>query len=195
MNNFENKRQKIKIRISYNDEMTMPLVRESIDLLDEAFCEIYASCGLERQEYLINAPIVSSISKGSLITEIIIPIAQIVIPLAYDIIKTKIENSKKYNVEIMKTRNTWTEKDTKNICEIVIKTYVQRKKAISPRELAKTIKLSKNYGFISIEDKIKNTGELLQENGIASTLKQCLKNYSKMHKRIFLKVCKDFNIL
>lgn len=183
----------VNIHIKYGELFTLMDLKESIDLLNEGFEEFY---GIYLDEDSKNiSPQIYNIKKGSLIVDIIVPIACALLPKLYDTIERKFSQRRNYKIVLKKKKMQWSYEDNYKVCKVIIQKYVIEKCDLSLNDVIKNMKLSKNYGEISIEDKIKNTKYLLEQNNIKNTLK-CgkLSNCSKQHKKAFGDACLNFGV-
>ena len=180
------------IRITGKDENNLQWIKESIDLLDQAIRSFYEQNNID---YEANKPKLCSLRSGSAYVEIVLPIACALLPVAYDIIKTIIENNNR-NVEL-KTNNgvKWTWEDDYLMSKAVLKEYVIKKKNTTPTPFARKIKLSKNYSDDTKIAKLHNIKSLIEKYNLENTLNLASRNnYSKQNKRAFLAACEDLGI-
>lgn len=183
----------VNIHIKYGELFTLIDLKESIDILNEGFEEFY-------DKYLDGvskniSPQIYNIKKGSLIVDVIVPIACVLLPKLYDTIERKFSQRRNYKIVLKKKKMQWSYEDDYRVCKVIIQKYVIEKCNLSLNDIIKNIKLSKNYGEISVEDKIKNTKYLLEQNNIKNTLKSGkLSNCSKQHKKAFDDACLNLGV-
>ena len=187
--------QLITIRIQYNDEMTVIDLQDSLAILNNAFMEFYEIKHIPLSESNKLSPKITSISEGSLIVDVIIPITCALLPIVYDIIKTKFGGQNKYMVSVCKSRTKWSDQDNYEICKAVLEEYSLKNSNKEIDNFINSLSLPNIYKKGSVRTKIQNTQQLIIENNISSSLIIApLKNYSKMHKEQFEKACKDLGV-
>lgn len=187
--------QLITIRIQYKDEMTVHDLQDSLAILNESFITFYEMKHISLSETNKVSPKITSISEGSLVVEVIIPITCALLPIVYDIIKTKFWGQNKYIVSVCKSRTKWSKQDNYEISKAVLEEYVLKKSKKSIDEFINSLSLGCIYKKGSIRAKIQNTQQLIKENNIPSSLTIApLSNYSKGHKEQFGKARKDLGV-
>ena len=188
---------KLTIHISYANEMTLCALEDSIHLLNAAFAEFCERNHAVLSETNEISPKVTSVSNGSLVVDVIVPISCTLLSILYDIIKNKFDSQKDFAVNVNKTGNKtyWLEEDTYNLSRKVLEEYVLGNGNLSINDFIHTLSLLKPYGSKSIRSKIQNTKYLIECKQIPNTLKiSKLKNCSTMHVIQFNKACEDLNI-
>lgn len=187
--------QSVSIHIEYLNEMTVYELQESLSVLNEAFSMFYEKEHIVLSESNESSPKVVSLSEGSLLMDVVLPISCAMLPILYDIIKTAFASKKQYSVKVDETKNKWTDEDNYKLSKAVLEEYVIKKSKKSINDFISTISLSHIYKKDSIRAKIQNTKQLMLEDNISSTLSiSPLKNYSKAHRTQFKKACKDLRI-
>ena len=195
MKNSEN--QKVGIYISYKAEMTLLAMEKSLRLLNEAMAEFSERNGVRLNEKQENSPKVVSVSNGSLFVDVIVPIACELIPILYDIIKTRSKANPEYTINLYSNSNRmkWTKEDNYKVSKEVLKVYAVKKQSLSINDFSVKLALALPYSRQSIKAKIQNTKYLMESKNIPNTLNTAsLANYSQMHKEQFEKACKDLKI-
>ena len=187
--------QNISVHIKYTNEMTVFDVQDSLSILNEAFCSFYEKHKIPLSEFNETSPKVASVSEGSVVVDVIVPISCALIPILYDIIKRAFSSKKQYLVNVGETRATWTDEDNYEISKAVLKEYALEQSQKSVEEFMSMLSLSHIYKRSSIRAKIQNTKQLMSEQSIPNSLSiSPLKNYSKAHRIQFAQARKDLNI-
>ena len=193
MKKFE--KQKLTIHISYPEGMTLFAMEDSLHILNEAFSSFYERERISPSETDKPSPEVASVSDGSLLVDIIVPISCTAIQIIYDIIKTACSSQKKYDFQVDETRTKWTDEDNYKISKAVLKEYAVNKSHKSVDDFIHSISLSHIYKKGSIRAKIQNTKQLMEENNISNTLETSpLAHCSQVHRVQFNKARKDLNV-
>lgn len=190
------KKQALTIHIAYTNEMTLCEMEESLHILNMAFSTFYEKERIPLSLSNEVSPEIVGVSNGSLVVDVIVPVACAMLPIIYDIIKTAYENHQQYVVSVDKTRTTWTDEDNYEISKAILKEYVIKKSAKTVDEFIQNLSLPHIYKRGSISAKIQNTQQLIKEMNISTSLSITpLKNYSKAHRKQFEMACKDLGIL
>lgn len=196
--------QKIRIHIQFEASMTLSSLSVVFAQINDAFQEFYREYSIIPADLCEKSPEIVSVSNGSVITEVIVPIAGAILPAVISIIpelfKAIRNKSKDKDVVIItltesRNRKKWTYEDNLAICLAVLKEYAIKKRDTNVDEFMKDIQLSKNYGKSSVKMKIQNTKKLLTEKIISNTLKITpLSNCSHDHIQAFEDACNKLNI-
>jgi hypothetical protein len=193
MNDIKN--QVVTIHISYTKEMTLCEIEESLHILNMAFAIFYEKEGIPLSSSNVASPKVVGISNGSLVVDIIVPVACAMLPIVYDMIKTAYSNHKQYTVNVDKARTNWTDEDNYEISKAVLKEYVIKKSNKSIEDFIDKLSLPHIYKRGSMRAKVQNTIQLIKESNIPSSLSIApLRNYSKAHRKQFEKARKDLRV-
>ena len=166
-------------------------------VLNDAFAAFCKEHYVALSETDTKSPKVVSVSNGSLVVDVIVPISCALLPILYDIIKRKFDRENTYTVNVYETnsRIAWADKDTYKLSKKVLEEYVLKGSSLPIDEFIDTLTLSQPYRRKSIRAKIQNTKHLIESKQIPNTLKiSPLKNCSKAHKMQFNKTCADLNI-
>lgn len=185
----------VSIRISYVGEMTLCAMEDSLHILNHAFYAFYEQEHISLSESNEISPRVESLSEGSLLVDVIVPISCALLPVLYDIIKNAFANQNKYLVSVDKTRTNWVDEDNYEISKAVLKEYAIKQSNKSVEDFIDTLSLPHIYKKSSIRAKIQNTQQLMMEQNVSNTLTIApLKHYSKAHRIQFDKARKDLHI-
>ena len=191
---FEN--QILRIHISYKNAMTLHTMEHSLRILNEAWKSFCFENAIVMKDIDDNSPEVKSVSKGSLVIDIIVPIVCSLLPILYDAIKQKFSSQREYVVTMYSDRGLrWTDEDNYRVCEAVLRKYVLQSDSLAVNDFINRICLSKPYSRKSIRMKIQNTKYLMEKDGLANTLLiSQLPNCSIMHKQQFEKARQNLQI-
>ena len=187
----------ITIHISYADEMTLFALEDSLRIVNEAFAVFSRENNIAMSQTNEISPKVKSISNGSLEVDVIVPVACALLPILYDIIKSKVNSNPKYVITMYSnsTRMLWTKDDNYKVCEEVLKEYVLGKSYKPVKDFLTGLSLSLPYSKRSIRAKLQNTKHLLGIAKIPNTVPVTpLPNFSEMHLEQFRKACENLNI-
>ena len=114
-------KQKVSIHISYSNGMTLAAMEDSLHILNEAFLSFYEKERIQLSELDKTSPEVVSVSDGSLLVDIIVPISCALLPIIYDIIKTAYSSKRQYVVQVDETRTIWADEDNYELSKAVLK--------------------------------------------------------------------------
>ena len=193
MKDFE--KQRISIHISYTNGMTLTAMEDSLHILNEAFSSFYEKERIPLSETDKKSPEVVSLSDGSLLVDIIVPVSCALLPVIYDIIKNAYSSKKQYVVQVDETRMKWTDEDNYKISKAVLKEYAVKQSSKAVDDFIRSISLSHIYKKESIRVKVQNTKHLMEEQNVLNTLETSpLAHCSKAHSIQFDKARKDLNI-
>ena len=190
--------QLLTVHIRYAGSMTLFAMEDSLHTLNDAIATFSREHHIAMSEDDENSPMVKSVSQGSVVVDIVVPIVTTLVPVLYDIIKSKFFSKPKYNVQIYShsARMLWTVDDNYSVCEEVLKEYVLCRSRKSVNEFILGLCLSLPYSKNSIRMKIQNTKYLLSAENISNTLAiGGLPNCSAIHRRQFVNACKDLGIV
>ncbi len=195
MKDFEN--QKVSIHISYPNGMTLAAMEDSLHVLNDAFKAFNEENDVALSEAGENSPRVTSISYGSFVADIVVPVACALLPILYDEIKRKFHSKGKYaiNVYCNSVRIPWTAEDNYKVSAAVIQKYVIGRDALPVKDFVLGLSLSRPYSAKSIRAKVQNTKYLLESQGISNALRIApLEKCSEMHREEFIKARRDLHI-
>ena len=168
MKDFEN--QGVRIRISYADEMTLYAIEDSLHILNHSFYVFYEQEHIPLSESNEISPKIESLSDGSLLVDVIVPVLCALLPILYDIIKNAFSNQNKYIVCVDETRTKWTDEDNYEISQAVLKEYAKNQSNKSVEDFIDTLSLPHIYKRGSIRNKIQNIKHLMNEQKIPNSL-------------------------
>ena len=189
------KNQGVRIHISYADEMTLYAMEDSLHILNHAFLIFYEQEHLPLSESNEISPRVESLSTGSLLVDVIVPVSCALIPVLYDIIKNAFSNQNKYIVCVDKPRTNWTDEDNYEISKAVLKEYANKQSEKSVEYFIDTLALQHIYTRESIRNKIQNTKYLMNDQKISNSLPiSPLCHCSVAHRIQFEKARQDLHI-
>ena len=187
--------QNVSVHIKYLDEMSVFDLQESLYTLHQAFVLFYENTHIPLSESNEMSPKVVSVSDGSVLIDIIVPVSCALLPILYDAIRDAFSAKKKYVVNVGQTRTAWTDKDNYKISKAVLAEYAVRQSKKSVDDFISALSLSHIYKKGSIRAKIQNTKQLMMENRMSNSLPLApLKNYSQAHKIQFEQARKDLHI-
>ena len=137
MKNVE--KQKVSIHISYLDGMTLLAMEDSLHILNVAFSSFY-----EREQISLSkadkaSPEIVSVSDGSLLVDIIVPVSCALLPIIYDIVKRAFAFHEQYVVQVDETRTKWTDEDNYRVCEAVLRKYVLQSDSLAVNDFINRI--------------------------------------------------------
>ena len=188
-------KQKVSIHISYSNGMTLAAMEDSLHILNEAFLSFYEKERIQLSELDKTSPEVVSVSDGSLLVDIIVPISCALLPIIYDIIKTAYSSKRQYVVQVDETRTIWADEDNYELSKAVLKEYAVKQSKKSINDFIGSVSLPHIYKKGSIRVKIQNTKQLMTDQNVHNSLKiSPLMHYSKAHSVQFEKARKDLNI-
>ena len=193
MKNYTN--QTVTIHISYANEMTLYAMEDSLHMLNKAFSLFYEREQIPLSESNKSSPKVVSLSNGSLLVDVVVPVSCALLPIVYDIIKSVFSSKKEYAVLVYETQTMWTDKDNYELSKEVLKEYAVKQSEKSIDDFIHSVALTHIYKKSAIKAKIQNTKYLMMEQNIINTLPiSPLKHCSKAHRTQFAKACKALNI-
>ena len=200
--------EKLKLRFVIEDEeITFDSFNEYVWLINDFLKDINEDLlnkikTKEEKEWQNgNQPHIVSVSNGCIIIDVIIPIICALIPIFYDIIKTKIQSYKSNSINFNqndnsvhffklygKYRQNWDLNDEKLFVKKIVNTYVRRKTNkdvdVFVRHLPSTLK---KYGRKSLICKVKNSKAIFEVlNASNSLITGKLSHYSKRHMELTL---------
>ena len=146
-------KQQMTIHISYPEGMTLFAMEDSLHILNEAFSSFYERERIPLSDADKASPEVVSLSDGSLLVNIIVPISCALLPIIYDIIKTAYSSKKQYVVQMDETRTIWTDEDNYEVSKAVLKEYAIKKSHKSVDDFISSISLPHIYKKGSIRAK------------------------------------------
>lgn len=190
--NQQNDSCKVRIHIGFRETMDLRSLEDAICLVNESVTDFYRETN--RYDLVESSPRVLSVGNGSFIIDILLrTVTEVAIKeLLKHVVKVFAERRKNYTIKaiVFPNRMKWTDEDNLAVCIAVLREYVLQESNKDYRKLAASLHLSKPFSNVSVEDKIKNTKQLLKENRIDNTL-NCgtLTNYSKPHKKAFQAAC------
>lgn len=192
------KKEHIRVHIKYQEEMTLSSLEDSLRILNEAFIIYHEESQMILSESNDVSPKVISVSNGSFVVDVVVPITCSLLPILYDIIKNHFSSGgDKYKVEVKK-RNAkikWTDDDNYQISKAILKEYVINQADTPVGEFIEGLTLQKPYGRNSIRAKIQNTKYLMENDQISNTLHIAGRDHcSKTHRIHFAKACGDLGI-
>lgn len=188
------KKQKISIHIEYLNGMTLHSLGESLGILNEAFAVFSNEYDVKLSNMKENSPEIKSVSNGSFIVDIVIPVSCTLVPIIYDIIKRKFDSAPAYRVGFFE--QSWSDEDEYRISKAVLEEYAVRKSEKSVEVLIGELSLENSYKKGSVKSKIQNTKSLMVEYGIPNTLGISGRDhYSSGHRIQFERACKELKLL
>lgn len=141
-----------------------------------------------------NSPEIKSVSNGSFIVDIVIPVSCTLVPIIYDIIKRKFDSAPAYRVGFFE--QSWSDEDEHRISKAVLEEYAVRRSEKSVEVLIGELSLENSYKKGSVKSKIQNTKSLMVEYGIPNTLGISGRDhYSSGHRIQFERACKELKLL
>ena len=191
-------KENIRVHIEYQGEMTLRSLEDSLRILNEAFRLYHDQSYMKLSESNEESPKVISVSDGSFVVDVVVPITCTLLPILYDIIKNHfLSENGKYKVDVEKydSRLKWTNADNYQICKAVLTEYVIKQENTSVGKFMNSLTLKKPYSKNSIRAKIQNTKCLMEKDMISNTLRIAgREHYSNGHYIQFMKARENLGI-
>ena len=187
------KNQIISIHIQYPKGMTVYALGHSLNILNKAFTAFSSEYNIKLSDMEEESPVVRSVSDGSFVADVVVPISCTLLPILYDIIKRHFDSTPDYQVGIYQQK--WSDEDNYQICKAVLEEYAVRKSDKPVNTFIDDIALPNPHKKESVRIKVQNTKYLMEESRITNTLSISGRDHcSKAHRIQFERACSDLKI-